>query len=206
MDKLSIFSKRLRETRIKKGMTQKQLADKVGATAATISAYESADENKRKSPTLEKLVQISEVLEVSLDWLCDNHKGETKKQNNESNRRDFPLSDLVAPLVPLIRCGVCTVSQQEREEYQYNPFTESSEACIVHAALLEFRDENIEKVLTGIAKLTELLKGDYLTNYTYEMSVQGILQKSTDITIDLEKGIVNYYESPFFPSDDDLPF
>lgn len=66
----TIFAERLREARTAAKLTQAQLSMKAGVTAATISAYESADGNKGKNPSLENALKLAQALNVSLDWLC----------------------------------------------------------------------------------------------------------------------------------------
>lgn len=51
--------------RIKKGLTQEQLAEKLGLTNLTISGYEVG----RTKPSLEVLIKLSDILEVSVDEL-----------------------------------------------------------------------------------------------------------------------------------------
>lgn len=69
-----IFAKRLKQAREEKQMRQNVLANSIGVSAATISAYESLDDSKGKTPTLEKVANIAEKLGVSIDWLCGNEK------------------------------------------------------------------------------------------------------------------------------------
>lgn len=65
MDNLTAFSERLKALRKNHGLTQKELAESVGMTAASFSAYE----NGTKTPSLSVAVALSEVYNVSLDWL-----------------------------------------------------------------------------------------------------------------------------------------
>lgn len=67
---LSLFAKRLKKARSDKGIMQKELAKSVGLSAATISLYENSERTDGKMPTLDKVYAISEVLGVSVDWLC----------------------------------------------------------------------------------------------------------------------------------------
>lgn len=62
------FSERLKFTRQKAKLTQKQLAGLSDVTAATISSYES--EGGTKVPSLDKVIALAKALNVSLDWLC----------------------------------------------------------------------------------------------------------------------------------------
>lgn len=62
-----MFSERLRVARKRKGLTQEELARRLGTTKGTISNYE----NNYSSPSLEGLAQICLILDVSADYLID---------------------------------------------------------------------------------------------------------------------------------------
>ena len=65
------FAKRMKEQREKLGLTQAQLGDKINVSAQTISAYEkNISSDKGKTPTLDKVIAIANVLGVSIDYLC----------------------------------------------------------------------------------------------------------------------------------------
>lgn len=66
MDRMAIFSSRLKEWRIKKGLTQQQLGERAGCTTATVFSYESGNV---KNPSLSIAVKLAEVLNLSMDWL-----------------------------------------------------------------------------------------------------------------------------------------
>ena len=63
---IECFSENMKKTREAMKMTQKELAEKVGLTSTTISAYE----KKIKYPSLDNAVLIANSLGVSLDSLC----------------------------------------------------------------------------------------------------------------------------------------
>ena len=63
-----ILSKRIKELRQEKNLTQRQLAEKANTTATSISAYEKG----QKTPSMEVLCNIANALETSVDWLCGN--------------------------------------------------------------------------------------------------------------------------------------
>lgn len=63
-----ILSKRIKELRQEKNLTQRQLAEKANTTATSISAYEKG----QKTPSIEVLCNIANALETSVDWLCGN--------------------------------------------------------------------------------------------------------------------------------------
>ena len=58
------FSERLRELRKARGLTQKQLADEIGANERGIRFYESG-----RIPDVESLIKLADYFAVSLDYL-----------------------------------------------------------------------------------------------------------------------------------------
>ncbi len=60
------FNERLKELRTGLDLTQKEFAQKIGLSAASIIAYE----RNEKKPSFDVLISIAEQFNVSLDWLC----------------------------------------------------------------------------------------------------------------------------------------
>lgn len=61
-----IFAERLKQARECANLTQTQFSEKTGIAQGTISAYE---QGKSKNPTVDSLIRMASVLNVSLDWL-----------------------------------------------------------------------------------------------------------------------------------------
>ena len=59
------FAQRLKQARIKKGYTQKQLADNLEMAMMTLSQYET----QKREPSISSLAKIAKNLSVSTDWL-----------------------------------------------------------------------------------------------------------------------------------------
>jgi transcriptional regulator with XRE-family HTH domain len=59
------FSTRLKEIRREKKLTQEQLGQKVNVTKVSISGYESGN----RTPDMDTLQKIADVLEISVDYL-----------------------------------------------------------------------------------------------------------------------------------------
>ena len=79
----NVLADRLKNTRINKGIKQKELSKKIGVSSAMLSAYESKTAVNGRNPSLGNIVAISKVLGVSVDWLCglsDNKKPEINKE------------------------------------------------------------------------------------------------------------------------------
>lgn len=60
-----MFSKRLKEMRIKRGFTQQNMADNLNLS---LNAYQKYEQGERY-PSFESVVYISNILDVSLDYL-----------------------------------------------------------------------------------------------------------------------------------------
>lgn len=63
--------KKIKEARIKSGMTQKQLANKLGITPTVISNYET---NRKNDPRASTIRNLSKSLGVTSDYLLDLEK------------------------------------------------------------------------------------------------------------------------------------
>lgn len=72
----NILGTRIKEVRTKKGLTQKQLAEQIGISGASIISYEKG----AKLPPLDTVIKIANTFEVSLDWLCGIETAGTKKE------------------------------------------------------------------------------------------------------------------------------
>lgn len=61
------FAKRLKEIRIDRGLTQAQLAKRLGISVSTISMYEAGN----REPSLDMLLSLSEVLRTTPGYLIN---------------------------------------------------------------------------------------------------------------------------------------
>lgn len=57
---------RLKELRTDKKLTQKEFAQKIGASSVSVSSYEIG----AKTPSLDMMIRIATTFDVSLSWLC----------------------------------------------------------------------------------------------------------------------------------------
>ncbi len=60
-----MFSKRLRETRMARKLTQQKLSDSIGLALRSYQCYEQGT----REPPLDMLVKLADVLEVPTDYL-----------------------------------------------------------------------------------------------------------------------------------------
>ena len=80
----NMFSQNLQKLRAEKNISQEQLADKIGVSRQSISAWESG----KSSPELEKLIALSELFEISLDELT----GEISTKKANFNKKEYEKS------------------------------------------------------------------------------------------------------------------
>ncbi len=59
------LDKKIRELRVRKGLTQQELSDRIGMTRSIASVYE----NGFRMPTYGKLIKLARELDVSTDYL-----------------------------------------------------------------------------------------------------------------------------------------
>ncbi len=79
-----MFSQNLQKLRAEKNISQEQLADKIGVSRQSVSAWESG----KSSPELEKLIALSELFEISLDELT----GEISTKKANLNKKEYEKS------------------------------------------------------------------------------------------------------------------
>ena len=66
------FGSNLKRLRVQEGLTQQQLADRIGVTKSVISYYELQE----RHPSPEVLIKLAAVFHVSTDYLLGIEKGE----------------------------------------------------------------------------------------------------------------------------------
>src|SRR5688500_2105532 len=84
---MAIVNKNLKFLRVQQGMTQKQLAEKLGLKQAAIGAYE----EERATPPLTSLLDIIKIFNVNLDDLVKydlSRSSEKERKAQGSNRRE----------------------------------------------------------------------------------------------------------------------
>lgn len=73
------FAKQLRLLKDQRGLTQKEIADRLETTEATISRYVSGD----RTPSIETAVELASMLNVSMDTLCGIDPPAVERQSPE---------------------------------------------------------------------------------------------------------------------------
>ena len=87
-----VFSRRLKEERIKKGLTQQELSDLANVSLDTIKRYESG---KSKGLRLEVAYEIARVLNVSLDSLLPPYGTDLEQELQRAETAMFRIRAMV---------------------------------------------------------------------------------------------------------------
>lgn len=175
MSESIIFAQRMKEAREKRGLKQKELAEKVGVTPQTISAYEKTG----KVPTLENAISIATALEVSLDWLCSIEDGVSKQGEFET------LGDVARFLHKI---SFLQLGSVRGDCYPRNSFSDTPDIGII------FDNDEIGSFLSDNMKMQDLLYGNAFEQDFYDRWLDSRFQSLDKITLE------SYLEAkhPFF--------
>ena len=117
-----MFNDRLKELRNKAGLKQSELGEKVGVSASTIGMYEQG----RRSPDREMLIKLSNVFNVTLDYLVDNNNIKTDDTDLFNLKGDVRFlkkvkdSDMIKiPVLGAIRAGLPLYADENIIDSEY---------------------------------------------------------------------------------------
>lgn len=88
------FAAMLKKLREEKAVTQEALAQKLGITRSTVAGYET----KGKQPDYERLLQIAEIFDVSVDYLLTGSESNTFSTTRISKNNERKLLKAYAKL------------------------------------------------------------------------------------------------------------
>lgn len=181
-----IFSQRLKDARSKKQLTQRQLAEKIGVSATTVTNYET---NKSKVPGADVLVSLSETLEVSIDWLLGNEITAEKASNkspNVINREDIQQALNVLFSAFGDKITFCDV---DITKYTFDSSTGYPESYTESAKAIVIDEKHIQKYFDNYVKLSNIDVDKNILQNVYD----AIFPKGE---FDTGSNSFEYYESP----------
>jgi transcriptional regulator with XRE-family HTH domain len=108
---------RIAALRRERGMSQAELADKLGCSASAVGMYEQG----RREPSVDMLVELSRILEVSTDYLL------TGGVRDEKDRRQLHRA---------LQHALC-VADEKLEHRRERPFSREELAVLMAAMLVE---------------------------------------------------------------------
>lgn len=175
MGDLTIFSKRLKEARQKAELTQAELAEKAGTTAATISSYESIGSIKKAS--LDLVINFAKALNVSLDWLC----GLDKQDINKNNITAFSAREYLYSIVKVL-----TEMSNELQEIETNK-VKTMNIVITQTTLIRF--------INKINDLLKVYRAGTLSEDLYKTCVDKIVNDFSSHSCFCYDNFLNDYEA-----------
>jgi len=175
------FSLRLREARERKKLTQKQLAELAGITAASVSAYEKLD--SAKSPSIEIAIQLAKALCVSLDWLAGISDTRCVEHSDDSGEAgQAPLSKYLSAIASLADIGG-TVSIEEVEGYQQG--FDGAELVEIPVASIVFQHHQIVRFCDGLRKMLNVCDDGTIDRNSYDDWLKGFLTRFDDYFVEV---------------------
>lgn len=79
------FAENLKKARLSAGMTQQQVADKMGITKSTYCGYET----EKRQPDVQKIKQLSEILGVPSDYLLETENAPIPKEERKPSEEEI---------------------------------------------------------------------------------------------------------------------
>lgn len=166
MGEYLIFATRLKQLREDMGLTQKEFAEKVGFTQATLSAYE----NNPKNPSLSIMINIAIKCNVSLDWLC----GLSDRKTNNDNISTYADAIRLLLQLEVFEIGI---------DYDY---VSCGEDEIIDVGKLSIYDDAMCTFFSDWQKMHELHRQNSVDDEVYSLWIEKTLAKYNE-AINLEK-------------------
>lgn len=193
MDNREIFSERLKELRAQTGKTQKQFAQFVESTPATISAYE----NATKNPSLDVVMNIAKKCHVSLDWIC-----------GFSDEKGISLNTCADVLHLLFELGTLDGIEIDngfvRDTSGPNEFP-NNDTSYEPFMMIYFDDTTINNVLIEWKKMFDLYQDQTIDEEVYRLWMEKTLKKY-NIPYHPNKGVRSQETEDLCQIPDGLPF
>ncbi len=169
MNELNIFSERLKELRMELGMSQRQMAELVGCTAATLSAYEKGTKN----PSLEIARNIAKKCNVSLDWLCG--LSESKRVSEKAET----YADIFRILVEVDKAIYLNVYRRAEEDSRFVMLASNSV---------------VQDFLSSWSEMLYLYHNKTINEKLYTLWLQDKLKEYEDFKFNSEEDVINFLE------------
>ncbi len=189
----NIIGQHIKEMRLKKGLTQKQFADSIGITGASVMNYEKGV----KLPPLDTILKMSKVLEVSLDWICG-------RDNDTLMNPPKTYADILRGLVMATRGVRSSIYESEYDNAE-------SEVSV------SYSDEAIKSIIIKWNSVKRAYDSNAIDDDLYSLWIEREYKKLSEYKLNDEadaaallhaNGVTSSSHSPstFGVNYDDLPF
>lgn len=194
-DSKKAFAKKLKELRAKNGVTQQELADAIGVAVQTIWVYENNDE-KGKTPALDKVIGIADFFGVSVDWLLGRNFEESHKEWNGNPACNIrSLADLLNYIQGLCRfLGTDCETDIDEEER-----TSRLSPLPLYVRFISIRvfSKDLVEAWEPIRKMLQLLSEGVIDENLYSTWLSGELKKYEYVDADSIIGVPDSSTLPF---------
>lgn len=151
-----LFSNRLKELRKKAGISQKELAETVGVSYASLSSYENGSGGK--IPSMEIVIKIADYFNVSIDWLLGR---DTKKF---VSRESTDKTELYNAILTVMFNTQCTLGYSS----EFEPI-ETTNLC--------FPETEIRAFLYSVNEVMPILTNSTFPDYVKQGVIDTLLKK-----------------------------
>ena len=182
------FSKRLRELRESLDMTQKEFAEHVGFTQATLSAYE----NSLKIPSLDIVMRIASECKISIDWLC----GLSNKKNRQNKIESY--DDFIQSVIPIIENVASCIEYVNLDLFDRKLDKDSLSSNKYAIPALCFLDKKIASFFKEYMNIKKLLNNETIDKEMYDIWIEKSLRKyNSKIDTNGDYSVDTLVELPF---------
>ena len=172
-----MFHEKVKETRVRRNMTQKQLADAAQIAVGSVSAYE----NGGKLPPVDAAGRIAAALGVSLDWLLNDAPiAEATKPAVGS------VGDAARAFLVLVEAGVVDAAEHTHIFRRDSLILDGNEGLVLRLTIDQDADAPMAKFIEGVYKLGMLVSDNTLDKDIYHTWLERELEKLDKIPLQKE--------------------
>ena len=148
---MATFATRIKEQRLKHGMTQKDLAEKLNLSAQTVSLWERGS----RKPDWSAQIDLKELFEVSIEYLSGAsdddtpvkaqtpdslYRQEILDDDDELNRMAVQMCQLSAEMRAMVKAVIRQAYRLDKENDRLNP--EADHEIRIRSTLLDLVEES----------------------------------------------------------------
>lgn len=167
---LQVFANRLKEYRTQHGITQKDFAEKIGITAAALSAYE----KNNKNPSIAVAKRIAETFNISIDWLC----GLTSETNINGQLNTY--ADLIRLIIKITNAPL---KKARWEVILQNEVIDPDTFDVCEYGILRTCDKHICTFFEEWQKMYRLYRDGTIDDYLYSLWLNDKTKKYENVAL-----------------------
>lgn len=176
--KKQILVERLKQFRENNNLKQKDMYEAMQCSQAAYSSYESVKSDK--TPSVEMLLNLHEIYDISIDWLLGTDDSETINKNNELKT----MGDIVETLFLIEDATETSISSKKENRYdEYDTDYDEPRPYVFTLYGLCFErniyyGEYLNEFMKEWSEIKEFCKGKEIGTTMYELWKKDIIQKN----------------------------